>query len=74
MTEKDKKIIEDAEKNGTPIFVLTAKDKNSTATIYDYHDNCITHCDEKHLTGIAKRIIDFEEWQEANPDKVKFPD
>lgn len=33
MTEKDKKIIEDSEREGIPIFVLTAKDKFTLDTL-----------------------------------------
>jgi hypothetical protein len=70
---KDDKIIKDAKENNIPIFVLTAKDKNSTDTLYNYHTNC-GDCSAEHLQAIVTRIEEFEEWQGFNPDKVKLPD
>lgn len=75
MTEKDKKIIEHAEKTGTPIFVLTAKDICSTQAMAAYLTSCISNlCEMNHLEGIVNRIKEFQEWQAANPDKCKIPD
>ena len=75
MTEKDKKIIVDAEKNGTPIFVLTAKDKTSYETILDYHMRCVeAKCDKEHLISIGIRATEFHDWQLMNKNKVKLPD
>jgi len=74
MTAKDKKIIEDAEKQGIPIFVLTAKDKVSLDTIIAYRDACEEICSNEHYRGIEARIDEFAEWQELNFDKVKIPD
>jgi hypothetical protein len=75
MKAKDKKIIEDAERDGIPIFVLTAKDKVSLETLYDYEENCRRMgCDAKHINGIILRANEFEDWQIDNHDKVKLPD
>ena len=75
MTPKDKRIIEHAEKTGTPIFVLTAKDAAAIKTIEDYKRNCsILGCNETHISGISSRINDFLSWTVSNPDKVKLPD
>lgn len=74
MTAKDKKIIDDAEKQGIPIFVLTAKDKVSLDTIIAYRSACAEICSNKHNIGIKARIDEFAEWQELNSDKVKIPD
>jgi len=74
MTEKNKKIIRDAEDNGTPIFILTAKDKISSETIADYLQNCITAgCNPDHLTGISQRLTEFLRYQQ-NDNLVKLPD
>jgi hypothetical protein len=75
MTNKDKKIIEDSEAQGIPIFVLTAKDFVSTSTINRYRDLCrAEECDIAHIAEIGTRIDEFRKWQKENPDKVKLPD
>jgi PHP family Zn ribbon phosphoesterase len=75
MTPKDTKIIADAEKTGTPIFVLTAKDQESLKTLMDYSWNCQkAGCDPSHIDGIANRIKEFSEWQRTHANNVKRPD
>jgi len=75
MTEKDKKIIEDAEREGIPIFVLTAKDFNAPFTLRMYQQACSFHnCNESHIDGIEKRIAEFKDWQYMNIERVKLPD
>jgi hypothetical protein len=75
MTPKDKKIIEDAERLGIPIFVLTAKDMCSTNTIGDYYKRCFkVECSKEHLNGIIHRKKEFDLWQLQNQGKVKLPD
>ena len=75
MTAKDKKIIEDSEAQGIPIFVLTAKDFISVSTICAYLDFCrAEQCPSEHISEIVARIHDFRDWQKDNPDKVKLPD
>jgi len=75
MTDKDKKIIADAEREGYPIFVLTAKDFYSTQAIAGYFKDCLLGgCKQPHLHGIADRVAEFKEWQDANPMKCKIPD
>lgn len=75
MTTKDKKIIEDSEKNNIPIFVFTAKDKLTEEIIRTYLSLCIAiNCNGDHITAIYDRIQEFKNWQAKNPDKVKTPD
>jgi hypothetical protein len=75
MTTKDKKIIEDSERDGIPIFVLTAKDRLSPDTIRDYFTLChASHCNIDHLKNILDRTKEFENWQKGNTNKVKLPD
>jgi len=75
MTLKDKRIIENSEAKGIPIFVLTAKDVISTSTIDRYRDLCrAMECDIDHIAEIGTRIDEFRKWQEENPDQVKLPD
>jgi hypothetical protein len=75
MNKKDKKIIEDSEARGIPIFVLTAKDMISVSTIDKYRDLCkAEECGQDHISEIGQRIDEFRAWQKANPDLVKLPD
>jgi hypothetical protein len=75
MTPKDKKIIEDSERDGIPIFVLTAKDKASLNTITFYENECRKlKCEGKHINGIILRENEFEDWQSEHPFQVKLPD
>ena len=75
MKKKDKKIIEDAERDGIPIFVLTAKDKLSVDAILDYEVHCLRHnCKPEHTNAVHDRLHEFEAWQRDNADKVKLPD
>ena len=75
MTEKDKKIIEDSEAAGIPIFVLTAKDACALKAIIKYQTSCYTRgCTGEHVQGIGDRIREFAEWQLANKKRMKLPD
>lgn len=75
MTTKDKKIIEDSEKAGIPIFVLTAKDLCSVPALREYETFCrFAGCEKAHKDGVKERISEFKEWQTANPTLVKKPD
>lgn len=75
MTEKDRKIIEDSEKAGIPIFVITAKDICSVPSLREYQMFCrMCGCDKKHIEGVELRIREFKTWQAANPAQVKMPD
>ena len=75
MTEKDRKIIEHAEKTGTPIFVLTAKDAASIQTLKDYRQHCKSiGSPESHTDGVTIRIFEFQDWELENKKKVKIPD
>ena len=74
MTDKDKKIIEDAEREGIPIFVLTAKDAISLEVLSYYFDKCGRACNINHVEAVGDRLFEFSEWQVNNKDKVKLPD
>jgi hypothetical protein len=75
MRAKDKKIIEDSEHEGIPIFVLVAKDKLSTEAIVEYFNLCKSKkCKDAHLSGILSRLSEFVNWQEQHPDKLRLPD
>lgn len=75
MTAKDKKIIEDGEARGIPIFVFTAKDRISLSVLDYYKSLCrAEECPQSHLSEIGARIDEFKNWQKNNPDKTKLPD
>lgn len=74
-TKKDDKILKDAEEQNIPVFVLSAKDSTSIATLNHYFDLCSRmECNEEHLTGISSRISEFKAYQVENPDMIKLPD
>lgn len=75
MNKKDEQILKDAEKNNIPVFVFTAKDELSVETLAEYAHTCsLLDCPKEHIKGVHERINEFEEWQKANPAKVKMPD
>jgi len=75
MNQKDKKIIEDSEARGIPIFVLTAKDAVTLSTLDKYKALCkAEECPQSHISEIGERIDEFKEWQKNNPGQVKLPD
>ena len=74
MTEKDKKIIEECEKTGEPIFVLRAKDKYALETLIEYRELCAHKCSTDHFQAIEKRIDEFGDWGIDNESKMKIPD
>jgi hypothetical protein len=76
MTPRNKKIIEDSERENIPILVFTAKDKLAMNTLADYyHSSCLTaKCNPEFMADLNARIAEFRTWQKANPDRVKVPD
>lgn len=74
MTDKDKKIIEAAEREGIPIFVLIAKDKIALKALIEYRDSCGVTCSDEHYQAIEKRIDEFTKWESNNQSKMKIPD
>lgn len=75
MIPKDKKIIEDAERIGIPIFVLTAKDLLTVDTLDYYLLHCeAAKCNPKHIQGVKDRIKEFESFQNKSSHLTHFPD
>jgi len=71
MTTKDKKIIEDSEAKGIPIFVLTAKDSLALDAILAYHKLCKdAGCSKEHTDGVMRRASEFEDYE----GNKKLPD
>lgn len=75
MTPKDKKIIEQCEKTGEPIFVFRAKDRFAPKVLQFYMAMALDEgCSMDFAESMSERIVDFEVWQDDNEDKVKIPD
>lgn len=75
MAPKDKKIIEDSEREGFPIFVLSARDMISISIIQHYRSLCkAEECGIDHINEISLRIDEFREWQHTHKEQVKLPD
>ena len=51
-------MIKAANEAGEPTFTFRAKDKHSLSALHE----------------IARIIVEFKDWQKANPGKVKLPD
>ena len=72
---KDKEIIKAVEGTDEPIFVIRAQDELSLDLLNHYAYMCGANgVDDEFIDAIDERIVEFEEWQDANPDKVKLPD
>jgi hypothetical protein len=74
MKKKDKQIIKDAEINEIPIFVLTAKDRNTLKCLEKYIMTCLKTSPSTHTNSVIDRYDEFLNWQIEHPDKVKYPD
>jgi hypothetical protein len=54
-----------------PIFILRASDKLACGTIGDYANLC---SNEAHAAAVQDVFIQFGEWSDAHPDRMKEPD
>lgn len=54
-----------------PIFIFRAKDKNALTMLEVYQRLC---ADKNHQDVIGKRIQDFKEFRDKNPELMKEPD
>lgn len=75
MTNKDKKIIEDAERYGIPIFVLKGTDLCSLKALISYREECEAEgCSAAHVIGTEARIREFSDFQKNHKRECKLPD
>ena len=76
MLPRNKKIIEDSERENIPILVLTSKDKLAMNALADYyHSSCLAaNCNPEFMADLNERIKEFRLWQKENPNRVKIPD
>lgn len=70
ITTEKKQIPEDE-----PVFLLRATDHNTPAVLAGYMMLCcLSGCSIEHLNAIEEHKKRIQDWQEANPSKVKKPD
>jgi hypothetical protein len=75
MTDRDAKIIKDAEEQGIPIFVFTAKDKLSPYVLDNYAVDAEKEgCSDTFVNNVIDRLEEFDNWQAEHPNFVKLPD
>lgn len=68
------RMLNSAQKNNEPIFILRAKDKNSIEAIETYLKECKNSSPKQHIKEIEQILLEFKEWQKENPKKTKYPD
>ncbi|MCI0420756.1 MAG: hypothetical protein L0312_16270 [Acidobacteria bacterium] len=59
---------------GEPWFAVRAQDKLAVEVVREYARQLLEHCLIDESNDIRAMADRFEEWQNANPDKVKMPD
>lgn len=57
-----------------PVFVLLAKDRLSRYPVREYYDTLMSRGLLKQAREVLAALIEWEEWQEANGDKLTTPD
>lgn len=75
MHGKAKKIIEECEQTGEPIFVLRSKDLLSVLAVIEYRDLLDKYwADPAMMEGVGSALDQMREWQKNNPGLVRLPD
>lgn len=76
LSEKDQAIIDACRDTDEPIIVFRAKDMFSTSVIARYRDQYRMHGPGRtaFVEQISERLSEFEQWQQENFAKVKYPD
>lgn len=54
-----------------PIFIFRARDKHACSMLGEYAEFC---SDPEHAGAVIDRFIQFGEWAEAHPERMKEPD
>jgi hypothetical protein len=60
--------------DGMPVFVIKAKDELAVPTILDYLKHCRASGNLEQAREVGKALIEFIEWELANPGQIKRPD
>lgn len=54
-----------------PVFIFRARDKFACSVLGDYAEMC---SDPAHAAAVVARFIQFGEWADAHPERMKEPD
>lgn len=60
--------------DGEPVFIIRAKDKLANDVIAHYYTLAFHEDAATNVGRVASAMQRFKVWQEANPNKMKFPD
>jgi hypothetical protein len=76
ISEKDQAIIDAVRDTDEPIIVFRAKDLFSASVIARYRDQAQKHGPSNPAwhEAITARLREFEQWQQDNVGRVKYPD
>lgn len=76
ISEKDQAIIDACRDTDEPIFVLRAKDMLSTGTIVGYGEQFKKYGPDNpdFLERVSDRVEEFQQWQNNNTNRVRYPD
>lgn len=76
LSEKDQAIIDACRDTDEPIIVFRAKDVFAASVIARYRDQARKHGPDnpEFQEQINARLREFEQWQQDNVGKVKYPD
>jgi hypothetical protein len=76
LTQKDREIIAECEHTDEPIFVLRGKDILAATSIARYRDSFVKHGPDnpQFVDQVSRRLHEFQDWQNDNIGKVKYPD
>lgn len=76
ISEKDQSIIDAVADTDEPIFVLRGKDILAASIIAQYHTQFQKHGPDNSafLTQVSNRLKEFQDWQNANTNRVRYPD
>lgn len=57
-----------------PVFVLKAQDMLAMTAIDEYHNACLKAELHDHAEQVEMALVEFQDWQAANPERMKMPD
>jgi hypothetical protein len=75
LNDRQKKILEDSDRDSIPIFMFTAKDKCSMSGLNIYEVTCKEQgCTQEYLDKLEIDLDDYGDWVDSHPEKIKLPD
>lgn len=58
-----------------PLFLLRAQDAAAPDTLHDYrHNSEVKGAEPRHLGHVSVAMREMDDWQAANPNRIKIPD